>query len=122
MASLSASAAPFKNCANTSGPNANDNTAPPTAEEDEKLRRLDYFNHPYEPGNEIRLIDDIDMDKPLSCISLASQFAAVEDTKRGKKNAVQRKDASKESYSNGELDFYEDLEFEPFDDKKIVNY
>lgn len=63
-----------------------------SAEEDEKLRRLDYFNHPYEPGNEIRLIDDIDMDKPLSCISLASQFAAVEDTKRGKKNAVERKD------------------------------
>lgn len=63
-----------------------------SAEEDEKLRRLDYFNHPYEAGNEIRLIDDIDMDKPLSCISLASQFAAVEDTKRGKKNAVERKD------------------------------
>ena len=61
-----------------------------SSEDDEKLRRLDYFNHPYEPGNEIKLIDDIDMDKPLSCVSLASQFAAVEDTKRGKKNAVAR--------------------------------
>ena len=63
-----------------------------SAEEDEQLRRLDYFNHPYEVGNEIRLRDDIDLDKPLSCISLASQFAAAEDTKRGKKNAVERKD------------------------------
>ena len=54
--------------------------------------------------------------------SLGANVVSLEDAKRGKKNAVQRKDASKESYSNGELDFYEDLEFEPFDDKKIVNY
>ena len=34
--SLSSSAAPSKNCANTSGPNARDNTAPPTADVEEK--------------------------------------------------------------------------------------
>ena len=61
-----------------------------SSEDDEKLRRLDYFNHPYEPGNEIKLIDDIDAPKSLSCVSLASQFAAIEDTKRGKKNAIAR--------------------------------
>ena len=61
-----------------------------SSEDDEKLRRLDYFNHPYEPGNEIKLIDDSDAPKSLSCVSLASQFAAIEDTKRGKKNAIAR--------------------------------
>jgi glucose-6-phosphate isomerase len=34
--SLSSAAAPSKNCANTSGPKASDNTAPPTAEVEEK--------------------------------------------------------------------------------------
>ena len=34
-----------------------------SSEEDEKLRRLEYFNHPFEYGNEIKLIDDIDFDK-----------------------------------------------------------
>lgn len=85
-----------------------------SSEDDEKLRRLDYFNHPYEAGNEIKLIDDINMDKPLSCISLASQFAAVEDTKRGKKNAVER-----QSVDNNVDD--KDL-FGQFDFNKIVNF
>ena len=34
--SLSSAAAPSKNCAKTSGPNASDSTAPPTADVDEK--------------------------------------------------------------------------------------
>lgn len=80
-----------------------------SSEDDEKLRRLDYFNHPYEPGNEIKLIDDIDMPKPLSCVSLASQFAAVEDTKRGKKNAIARasvdnKHDDKDAFGSFEFD------------------
>ena len=37
LASLSSSAAPFKKRANTSGPNARERTAPPTAEVEEKL-------------------------------------------------------------------------------------
>ena len=36
VAVLSAAAAPSKNCANTSGPNAHQRTAPPTPEVDEK--------------------------------------------------------------------------------------
>ena len=57
----------------------------------EKLRRLDYFAHPFEVENEIRLIDDFEMSKPLSLESLATQFEAVDD-KRGKKNVVEREE------------------------------
>ena len=58
-----------------------------STEENEKLRRLEYFNQPFEPGNEIRLIDDIDLEKPLALESLATQFEAV-DSNRGKTNNV----------------------------------
>lgn len=75
-----------------------------SAEDDEKLRRLDYFNHPYEVGNEIKLIDDFYMDKPLSQYSLSSTFVSLEETKRGKKNATDRK---KEKTKK-------ELDFEPF--------
>lgn len=85
-----------------------------SSEDDEKLRRLDYFNHPYEPGNEIKLIDDIDAPKSLSCVSLASQFAAIEDTKRGKKNAIAR--ASVDDRPD-DKDAFGSFEF-----GKIVNY
>lgn len=85
-----------------------------SSEDDEKLRRLDYFNHPYEPGNEIKLIDDIDAPKSLSCVSLASQFAAIEDTKRGKKNAIAR--ASVDDRQD-DKDAFGSFEF-----GKIVNY
>lgn len=85
-----------------------------SSEEDEKLRRLDYFNHPYDKGNEIRLIDDINKEKPLSCISLASQFAAANDNKRGKKNAVERATISSTPTSDAEL-------FGSFEFNKVVN-
>lgn len=80
-----------------------------SSDDDEKLRRLDYFNHPYEPGNEIRLIDDVDLPDSLSLFSLSSSFASLEETKRGKKNAVERK-------SNKTDD-----EFDPFDIEKVFN-
>lgn len=81
-----------------------------SSEDDEKLKRLDYFNHPYEAGNTIRLIDDIDLSKSVSLYSLSTQFVAMDDSKRGKKNVVERedKDALK-------------LDFEPFDFDRSVN-
>lgn len=81
-----------------------------SSEDDEKLKRLDYFNHPYEAGNTIRLIDDIDLPKSVSLYSLSTQFVAMDDSKRGKKNVVERedKDALK-------------LDFEPFDFDRSVN-
>ena len=94
-----------------------------SAEEDEKLRRLEYFNHPFAHDNGIRLIDDLEMAKPLSLESLSTKFEAVDD-KRGKTNAVERetkedidnKDEKKKKKSSF------DEEFEPFDFDKAANF
>lgn len=89
-------------------------------EKNEKLRRLEYFNHPFEPGNEIRLIDDIDLPRPLSLESLSTQFEAVDD-KRGKENAIDRENKDKKKKKNYvENSTYDD--FEPFDFDKTSNY
>ena len=77
-----------------------------SSEDDEKLKRLDYFNHPYEPNNTIKLIDDVDLPKSISLYSLATQFVALEDNKRGRKSAIERE--NKDAYSSGE-------EYDPFD-------
>ena len=71
-----------------------------SAETDDALRELEYFNHPYAQGSSIKLIDDIDMDVSLSLTSLASQFVAADKDnndmgKRGKKNAVDREENGK---------------------------
>lgn len=92
-----------------------------SSEENDKLRRLDYFNHPFEPGNEIRLIDDIDLPKPLSLESLSTQFEPVDD-KRGKENAVKRENKDdekkkKKTYVSNNIE-----DFEPFDFEKAYNY
>lgn len=84
-----------------------------SSEDDEKLKRLDYFNHPYEPGNTIKLIDDIDLPKSVSLYSLATQFVSLEETKRGKKNVIEREEKnSTKTY---------DMEFEPFNFDKTNN-
>ena len=96
-----------------------------SSEEDEKLRRLEYFNHPFEPDNGIRLIDDIEFDKPLSLESLSTKFEAV-DNKRGKTNAVERdsKDDANtnENINNKKKKSSFDEEFEPFDFDKAANF
>ena len=64
-----------------------------SSEEDEKLKRLDYFNHPYEPGNTIKLVDDIDLPESVSLYSLATQFVALNDPRNRKKAfVVERED------------------------------
>lgn len=74
---------------------------------------MDYFNHPYEPGNTIKLIDDIDLPKSVSLYSLATQFVSLEETKRGKKNVIEREEKnSTKTY---------DMEFEPFNFDKTNN-
>lgn len=95
-----------------------------STEEDENLRRLEYFNHPYEPGNDVKLMDDINLDKPLSVALLGSDLDVREQDKRGQKNAMNRESKSKE-YSNtgnkgeSEFDMLDDeLEFQQFDSKK----
>ena len=53
-----------------------------------KLRSLTYFNHPFEKGNEIRLIDDVELPQSLSLESLATVFVAKDDSKQD--TAVER--------------------------------
>jgi replicative DNA helicase len=52
---------------------------------------LGYFNHPFEMGNRIRLLDDIHLETSLSEESLSSDFDAVDlGNKKGKRTAVER--------------------------------
>lgn len=54
---------------------------------------LGYFNHPFEIGNRIRLLDDIHLETSLSEESLSSDFDAVDlssSGKKGKRTAVER--------------------------------
>ena len=92
-----------------------------SSETDEKLKRLDYFNHPYEPDNTIRLIDDVNLPASISLYSLATQFVALAESKRGRRNAVERNSIDEEI--NTKREYNEDesevddtsLEFEPFE-------
>lgn len=85
-----------------------------SSEINEKLRRLEYFNHPFEEGNEIRLLDDIDLPKPLSLESLNTEFMATEDG-RGKTNATEREEKKKKKKEN-------ENEFDAFDWGKSKNF
>ena len=79
-----------------------------SSESDEKLKKLDFFHHPYEEGNTIRLIDDIDLPKPISLYSLATQFVPLNDNKRGVKTTVERTVVDDASNTK-------DKNFEPFE-------
>ena len=61
-----------------------------STDDNSKRRNMDYFNHPFEIGNEIKLIDDVDLEKSLSIESLATQYEATIQNKRGNTNAVER--------------------------------
>lgn len=87
-----------------------------SSEDSEELRRLNYFNHPYEIGNDIRLLDDVGLDKPLSIALLGNDLVGAEQQKRGQKNAVKR-----ESTEDNVLE-EEPLEFEPFDVQNPIYY
>lgn len=80
-----------------------------SSETTEKLRRLEYFNQPFEFGNEIRLLDDIDLDEPLALESLSTQFGPADSKNRGKKNATEReeKPVKKEKKENDEFDRFD---------------
>lgn len=90
-----------------------------STESDEKLRRLEYFNQPFEPNNEIRLMDDLDLKKPLALESLGTQFEAV-DEKRGKINAIEREVKGKEEKKKKKEQIEED-DYGEFDFTKAIN-
>ena len=65
---------------------------------------LGYFNHPFEEGNEMRLLDDINLDITLSEESLSSDFEGIVEFngRKGKRNAKEREviDETDEDLSN----------------------
>ena len=87
-----------------------------SAETSTKLRRLDYFNHPFAKNSEIKLEDDIDIDKSLSLDSLSTQFTTTDVDKRGSTNTVNRDTVdNKPSKKHKKTVFDEIGEYEPFD-------
>ena len=91
-----------------------------SSDDDESMRRLQYFNHPYEPGNEIRLIDDVDLERPLMVQSLSTQMISFEDSKRGKKNAISNQPT--DPLIDQPYDNQQKLEFEPFDSNQSIQF
>lgn len=93
-----------------------------SVEENERLRRLDYFNHPFAPGNEICLLDDVDYDDPLSLESLSTAFEPAENTsKRGTRNATERQDETALIGKKIKGKSVDD-EFAPFDLNQAMNF
>lgn len=88
-----------------------------SSDNDDKLRELEYFNHPYAKGSTIRLVDDVELEESISLTSLSSEFVALENTKRGKKNAMEREQIREDSDDDDTLEI---STFEPFDMNKRV--
>lgn len=55
------------------------------------MSNLSYFNHPFTGGGKITLIDDADMDKSISELSLSSDFDGVDiNAVKGSRTATAR--------------------------------
>ena len=90
-----------------------------STEENQKLRSLTYFNHPFEQGNEIRLIDDVELTQSLSLESLATVFVAKDDNKQD--TAIERPTKDKNDKPSI-LKKKETEVFEDFDFNKAMNF
>lgn len=67
---------------------------------------LSYFNHPFELGNKIRLLDDVHLETTLSETSLSSDFDGVDlGSKKGKKNATEREVVDDDNDADNIFDF-----------------
>lgn len=65
---------------------------------------LSYFNHPFEMGAKIQLIDDINLDRQISEESLATDFEGVDlNTNNKRKNAKERSN-KKGSYEDDDFE------------------
>lgn len=62
-----------------------------SAEDSEDLKRMEYFNQPFVHGNDIALMDDIDLPKPLALYSLSSQFIAYDKDKKKEPTPISEK-------------------------------
>lgn len=87
-----------------------------SSDNDDTLRELEYFNHPYEKGSSIRLVHDLEMDTAVSLTSLSTTFVAADnETKRGKRNAIEREDVDDKKKKKNDDDFGFDMDLGPFD-------
>ena len=86
-----------------------------------KLRRLEYFSHPFEEGSEIRLKDDFGLSRSLSLESLSTKFSPS-DTK-GPTSVIERHQLGEESNKNTLNSIAQEIEdFEPFDLTRSRSY
>ena len=92
-----------------------------STEANEKLRRLDYFAHPFEKDNDIKLRDDIDLPASVSLESLSVQFSAVnEDESRKSQHAVEREEKSSNKKKKSTA-ITEDV-YDPFNLDSTIQY
>ena len=89
-----------------------------SSEDEPKLRDLTYFNHPFEAGNHIRLIDDIELPEPISLISLSTAFEPSVNNKRGAMSMVDRNIDKKEKKKK----IPDSTEFDAFNPDNSINY
>lgn len=92
-----------------------------STEDNHKLRSLTYFNHPFENGNEIRLVDDVELPNSLSLESLATVFVAKDDGKQD--TAIDRPTKTKEGkHQESLIKKKETEEYDDFDFSKAMNF
>lgn len=84
-------------------------------ETDTDMRRLDYFNQPFVENSEIRLVDDLDNEKPLGIRSIANNFNPVEENTKKIDGIKSKKELKKYEDNNvdviGSFDINESKQF-----------
>lgn len=92
-----------------------------SSESNTKLRRLEYFAHPFEDGSEIRLKDDFDLNKSLSLESLSTKFSPA-DT-RGPSSVIERHQLPLLEDDNSVTSLAKEIsDFEDFDINRSKNF
>ena len=84
-----------------------------SGDENELLRNLTYFNQPFEPGNDIKLMDDVTLPRPLMVLGLGTD-TPMDQELRGQKNMVERREVSEPQSNPKELTSA--FDFDPFDE------
>lgn len=85
-----------------------------SSESSKKMRKLDFFHHPYSETNEIRLLDDLYEPESLSITSLSTTFVEIDDNGRGKHSMMEREEVKRRKKKDKESSGY-NIDFEPFD-------
>lgn len=89
-----------------------------------KAKDVDYFNQPFEIDNNIKLLEDYDLDKPLGLTSLATTYVAAKDEgNRGELSSAYKEKDKKDDKKKKSVDIIStDLNFSPFDVDNAINF